>query len=136
MIKIKGIYLTIGAHAWSKINSPGDRQPLQYVVTFSGPYVAVRYRSPCSLLSLSLSFLRREAIILNSVPWPLFHPMGGPMQGPTTLVRCKKKKKAATQGPERGTRRRRCRSIYIIINRKEIYLIPRPKDSLFPLRLI
>lgn len=29
-----------------------------------------------------------------------------------------------------------CRSIYIIINRKEIYLIPWPKDSLFPLRLI
>lgn len=83
----------------------------------------------------SLSFLRREAIILNSVPWPLFHPMGGPMrvQPPWSAG---KKKKAATQGPERGTRRRRCRSIYIIINRKEIYLIPRPKDSLFPLRLI
>lgn len=133
MIKIKGIYLTIGAHAWSKINSPGDRQPLQYVVTFSEPYVVVRYRS--RRFSLSLSFLRREAIILNSVPWPLFHPMGGPMrvQPPWSAG---KKKKAATQGPERGTRRRRCRSIYIIINRKEIYLIPRPKDSLFPLRLI
>lgn len=31
-----------------------------------------------------------------------------------------------------GGDQKKCRSIYIIINRKEIYLILRAKDSLFP----
>lgn len=60
---------------------------------------------PISFTSLSLSFLRREAIILNSVPWPLFHPMGGPMRVQPPWSAGKKKKprhRAQREGHEGG----------------------------------
>lgn len=68
------------------------------------------------------SVSRREAIILNSVLRTL---------RPPHLSKKKKKKGDATRRNEGD--QKKCHSIYIIINKKEIYLILQAKDLLFPL---
>lgn len=120
--------------------------------------VGVRYRpagssnvpllDPTSLhpprTSFFRSFAARQLSLIRSrgpSPCPLLRsnsPLAPPFvcggelrsrYNPVPVKKAQRRRPGTTVG-------KKCRSIYIIINRKEIYLIPWPKDSLFPLRLI
>lgn len=107
----KGIVKIDVVYVMSKINArplrPGQQWPI-FVVTYP-------HRPPSSGLS------PREAIILNSGP-AASHGMS---RHPLPLL--SKKRKKGHDTPKRWRWQKKCRSIYIIINRKEIYLIPRAR---------
>lgn len=109
IVKIDVVYVM------SKINArplrPDQQWPI-FVVTYP-------HRPP------SFGLSPREAIILNSGP-AASHGMSWRSPFPPPLpVLSKRKKRHDT--PKRWRRQKKCRSIYIIINRKEIYLIPRAR---------
>lgn len=71
-----------------------------------------------------------EAIILNSVPWTLLR------HGVAPLPVVKEKKKKRRDTPERDVDQKKCRSIYIIINRKENLFNPAGEELVISLELI
>lgn len=84
---------------------------------------------PSTLLLLRSLAARQLSLIRSRGPLGAAPPPFYPSPSPTLPLELAEKRRDTS---ERDGDQKKCRSIYIIINRKEIYLILRAKDSLFP----